>query len=290
MLGTMYKPSRIVRWRNNVCRKIMLKSYRGEILKDFQHLAPQIEYYKQDTFLRQLCYMACRNGFRSLNKYYAYLVAHPDAVSELRQNLTFSATSFFRGEVWPELEKQSQVLYGSSDRDDFTVWCAGCSTGKETYSVLMLLLDFVPAEKLRLVATDYNSECLKLCGEGIYPYKSVEEIPEKYRHYLEKYDNSRIRFPAWMRDMIHTRLHNLLRDPFPEGFDLILCRNVIKFFDKSQRAAVHERLAGSLAPGGLLVVSDEIEKEGIADPAALSLMRIGNSPIYRKRVSPDWQV
>ena len=117
--------------------------------------------------------------------------------------------------------------------------------------MLMLLLDLFPAEKIRLLASDYNREMLLRCREGRYPLSTIDEIPGKYRHYTEKYIPAgfekadfayryQFRFREALRNIIETRQHNLLSDEYPGGFDLILCRNVIKFFEESARREVQK--------------------------------------------------
>ena len=82
--------------------------------------------------------------------------------------------------------------------------------------------------------------------------------------------------------MCQLRQHNLLSDEYPDGFDLILCRNVVKFFEDGARFQVQNRLASSLNNGGFLVVSDDLGRERIPDSESIGLTQIDNTCIYRK--------
>ena len=154
----------------------------------------------------------------------------------------------------------------------------------------MVLLDFLPAEKIELLATDYNLKMINTTLKGVYPLKLINEIPPEYRHYVDAYipdelediKRLRIQIPSNLRNMCQLRLHNLISDEYPGGFDLILCRNVIKFFEDETKLKVQTKLAASLNHGGYLVVSDDLKRECISEPASLGLVQIDNTCIYRK--------
>ncbi len=255
----------------------------GKTAEKYQSLIPELKLYSPEAFLRRLCSTALQNGFTNLDRYYDYLSAHPDELSGLKENLTYIGTSFFRGPAWPQLEQVCLSAFGNGKKDRIRIWCAGCSSGKEVYSLLMTILDFVPAEKIELLATDYNREGLRLCEEGAYSLITISQIPQKYRHYIERIPKQRkFRFDSQLRQLVQTRQHDLLEDDYPAGFDIILCRNVIKFFDASHRREVQRKLSDTLNPGGILMVSDDLGREGIRNPESLHLTQIGDSCIYQK--------
>ena len=262
-----------------------------QTLRKFTALVPTLSQYNPHDALEQLRIQALSHGCRSLEAFYDLAATRPEL---LQGNLTFVGSHFFRGSVWPALRKACEAAFSGSGRDRIRIWCAGCASGKEVYSVLMLLLDLVPAERIELLATDYNQEMLRLCQDGVYSLRTIDEIPREYLRYTEKYrpekggrtefsQRRQFRFRLQLRGLVQTRHLNLLVDPYPEGMDLILCRNVIKFFDGATRLQVQQGLARALNPGGLLVVSDEdLDKEGIRDPQSLGLRQIEGSCIYRK--------
>jgi len=151
----------------------------------------------------------------------------------------------------------------------------------------MVLLDFLPSDKIDLLATDYNPEQLQRCEEGIYPLSTLKEIPAEYKRYSVTLNRDQFQISSDLRRIVKTKCQNLVSDEYPAGFDLILCRNVTKFFEKDVRREVQKSLAVSLKDGGYLVVSDDLLREGIADPGSMSLIQQGDTCIYRKNLSNE---
>ena len=288
----------LVRARNRAARigrrvKLALRGYdrpRPEDragLETLRSRLPELGRYEEKGALRQLRARALLKGYRDLEAYAAD--ADEAELKELKENLTFTGTHFFRGGVWPALADACREAF--SGRDRVRIWCAGCASGKEVYSILMTLREILPPEAAEVLATDHNEEMLARCRRGCYPLRTLDEIPARYRHFVETRRAGpgeetelayrwQIRFREELRRQIATERMDLLKDPCPGVFDLILCRNVIKFFTPEARLAVQRALAGALEPGGLLVLSEQREEE-IPDPAALGLARLAPG-LYRK--------
>ena len=264
----------------------------AQVLEKIGTLIPNTGRYEQQSLLKQIRIRAGQKGHRSLESYYRELTKNPEELDILKEKLTYVGSHFFRGAVWADLKAYCRDLSGNIEPGQkFRVWCAGCSSGKEVYSVLMVLADLFPADRIDLLATDYNTEMLSKCREAVYTYNRFHEIPEEYRHYTEKYtpesreednDSGEFRIRGELRDAVRTQKQDLLMDEYPAGFDLILCRNVIKFFRENVRTEVEQKLADALNPGGLLVLSDEVPQEMIADPGSMHLTSTGTKGIYRK--------
>ena len=275
--------ARFAIYYRRVVRFFMLRGDRSgkRILARFGTLLPEIGHYKDNVVLRLLCVRARSKGFMDLERYYELVNSDPVELSALRDHLTFVRTSFFRGGMWQELGVLCGERFGSNN-GKIRVWSAGCSSGMEVYSLLIMLLEHFPGDRIDILATDRNERMLRLCRKGVYPILSIRDIPRRYWNNLE-INGKRFRVSNRLRKLVRTRSHDLLTDDYPGGFDVILCRNVIKFFkEDSDRRKVQHDLVRSLNPGGLLMLSDEMEKEGIADPGSLQLSRIGNSCVYQK--------
>ncbi len=259
-------------------------------IEKFAALIPEIKSYYYPQVNTQLCRRAIQSGFWSLDKFYRFVVSDQERLSKLRHSLTFLGSSFFRGEIWPRLVEVCRDSFQNTSKEKIRIWCAGCSEGKEVYSILMVLLDFVPAEKIEIFATDYNCDRIEKSRKGIYPLRTIRMIPKEYRHYVNAYlpdknaesESLKLVIPARLKEMVQFKIHNLLSDEYPGGFDLILCRNVIKFFEKDVKSQVQGKLAASLNDGGYLVISDDLVREGIHDPGAFGLIQLENTCIYRK--------
>ena len=140
------------------------------------------------------------------------------------------------------------------------IWHAGCSMGEEVYSVAIMLAEDGLMGRCRIYATDINETVLQKAREGIYPLELMQRCTQNYiqaggmrsfsEYYTAAYDNA-ILTPA-LREQVVFAKHNLVTDaPFNE-FDLILCRNVLIYFNRMLQDRVHRLLYDSLANFGVL--------------------------------------
>ncbi len=259
-------------------------------------LLPAIGSYKGST-LQHVRKLVEKKGFPDLRSYYGYLEGNSEELRWLKKNLTLTGTRFFRGPDWPAFK--AECLSSFCGAESLRVWCAGCSSGKEAYSLLLALSDGIPIKKIRLLATDHSEDMLRLTRKAVYGLWYLPEIPKVYRHRTvlcppgsfprraSLFDPVKpcFTFTKDLRERIRTRRLDLLTDPYPSGIDILLCRNVIKFFSPETIPEIQKKLAASLSEGGLLFLSadDGNEKELIRDPEKLGLERIGNLPVYRKK-------
>jgi len=254
------------------------EGYRG-----ITEIIPELSSYKARQY-GHLKSQASEAGCSDLTEYCAYLRGHPEEVTRLKSNLTFLGSHFFRGSDWGYFNEA--CLKAFEGRENVRVWCAGCSSGQEVYSTVLSLLDHVPLRAIEVLATDYNEELLKKTRAGQYFNMHLHEIPEAYRRYVIE-GEKKFEFRPEIRERITAGYLNLLTDPFPEGFDVIICRNVLKFFKGDVIREIQKKLAASLNEGGFVFLStDDNSKtaELIINPGRLGLKQMANKSIYRKIV------
>jgi chemotaxis protein methyltransferase CheR len=152
------------------------------------------------------------------------------------------------------------------------VWSAGCSSGEEPFSVAMLLLAKLPSERaasIEVLGTDISNVALERARHGRWPASRMAEIPEAYRQRFFVVDPATgDHVPSReLRSVVRFKKLNLWdwRYPVTGKFDLILCRNVLIYFDADGRAAVARRLVERLLPGGALVLGMSDSLLGIRD-------------------------
>ena len=245
-------------------------------------LVPEIASYKSET-LNHLKTIASERGCAGLKGYYKLLKSDPAEVSYLKQNLTLKGSHFFRGNDWDIFG--SECLSTLAEKDSVRAWCAGCSSGEEVYSLVMALFEYVEPEKVEVLATDYNEELLERCRAAQYGRTHLPEIPEKYQRYVNVPPKGRFTLAPEVVGCVRVEAHNLLADDYPGLFDVIVCRNVIKFFSSESIALVQGRLASSLSSGGFLFLSDDDNARGvelIANPEELGLRQIAGKSIYQR--------
>ena len=247
----------------------------------FRKLIPELAGYKFYTlfFLEE---KAAELGYSDLESYRRFLEKNPESLEDMKKNLTYKGTHFFRGEEWDPFIKECLSTFRG--RRDVRVWCAGCSSGQEVYSVIMALMDYVELEDISVLATDYNDELLDKCRKGVYGSNYFPEIPERYRKHLK--ESHKVEIKEELKAVVETENLNLLTDEYPNGFDVILCRNVMKFFDRQIIPKVQEKLCSSLEAGGYLFVSTEDGMKTIEmldRPEDFGMEQIGDTCIYRKK-------
>lgn len=186
----------------------------------------------------------------------------------LVDRLTIGETYFHR---WPEANAllQSRILpellHRRRDVRRLRIWSAACCTGEEPYTIAMLLRELVPdlAEwNVRILATDINPRFLRHAQEAVYGAWSFRAMPADMQHrYFHPLGDGRFLLDASVRDMVSFRRLNLCEEAYPSAandlhaMDLILCRNVLMYFEETQVRRAVGRLHATLAEDGWLSVA-----------------------------------
>lgn len=147
-----------------------------------------------------------------------------------------------------------------SDSRRLRIWCAGCSTGQEAYSLAMGFAEAGDARwrdwSIDILGTDISGSAIERATGGLYSQFEIQRgLPARQmlRWFAPEGDDWRVA-PA-LRRMARFRRHNLLDPaPFTGAADIILCRNVLLYFGAAERAAVFDRLARAIAPDGILML------------------------------------
>ncbi len=228
------------------------------------HLTPA----KKELFVARTHKRLRELGLSSFGAYFAQVVQDPDERTLLFDRISTNETRFFREpqqlgflsqRVLPRLRQQAEA---GQRRRRLCAWSAGCASGEEPYSLGMVLRQQLTAQdgwQIEILATDLSTRALERAGRGVYPIERTGEIPEAcLRAFMLRGVRSR---EGWMtvgpelRAIVSFARLNLCTDPYPPGpFDLVLCRNVLIYFDAETRQQVVARLVERLAPEGLLLV------------------------------------
>jgi chemotaxis protein methyltransferase CheR len=189
-------------------------------------------------------------------------VLHDPLVMErLLLDLSINVTSMFRDPTFYATfrEKVAPMLHTYP----FTrVWVAGCSTGEEVYSLAILLHEEGLYERTRIYATDINEAVLERARIGVFPLEKMQEYTENYlraggkrsfsEYYLAKYEGAL--FERSLTENVVWAPHNLVQDRSFNTFNVILCRNVMIYFDRTLQRHVHELFHESLERFGILAL------------------------------------
>ncbi len=214
-----------------------------------------LDLYKEAQMMRRLNNLIVRKGYKTLNDYYDFAVQDKAEFASFIEYLTINVSEFFRTPekfseletgVIPELLKKSSRL---------NIWSAGCSIGAEPYSLAIILDELTPGARHRILATDLDVDILARAKEGIYSENEIKELSLGRRQkYFTKAADGRYAVSPAIKSRIEFRRHNLLKDPFETGFDLILCRNVVIYFTEAAKDVLYRNFFKALKPGGILFV------------------------------------
>ncbi len=226
------------------------------------------------------------------------LMASPltkEQVETLAGSLTVGETYFFRDPgVFDALEKEVLPNLIQSRRGEgqqrVRIWCAGCCTGEEPYSVAILLSRLLPDIAhwgVTILATDINPAFLRKASEGVYGQWSFRETPEamKRKYFVEK-SAGRFEILPGIRNLVTFGSLNLAEDVYPalanntNAMDVIFCRNVLMYFSPGKARLAAEKFARSLVEGGWFIAGPSESSADLFAPLVP-----GNLPgaiLYRK--------
>lgn len=252
-----------------------------------RHLAerggPPLADYKDRCLRRRLAVRMRACGAASLADYATLLAGSPEETERLLEALTINVTQFFRNpEVWDRLGVLLAPHFAATS-GTLNAWSAGCASGEEPYS-LALLVDAVggtaPGRRVRIHATDIDAASLARGRAGRYPAE-----PVRRSHPLAArlpVTDGHVTMPAVLQRLVHFAHADLLQGTAPgPPHDLILCRNVIIYFEREAQERLFATFLGALAPGGLLVLG---RVETVSGPTRDQLELIhSRERIYRKR-------
>jgi chemotaxis protein methyltransferase CheR len=153
-----------------------------------------------------------------------------------------------------------EVLSAKQARGDrkLRIWCAGCSSGEEAYTLAMILQEVFPQAQswdCEIVATDIDENMLRKVAEARYGQRSVHDVPDEYREkYLIENGEEYVvrRRTADLVQTLHLNLHDRMAMRAMRSFDFIFCRNVLIYFDDLSRKAVVDHFYNALNPGGYI--------------------------------------
>ena len=221
---------------------------------DFRNYAPA-------SLRRRIQLIVQKEGVPSISALQARILREPACMGRFITSLSVPVTAMFRDPSFYRALR-SEVVPMLRTYPFVRVWHAGCSTGEEVYSLAILLMEEELYDRCRIYATDLSDATLQCATKGIYDLARMRDYTHNYQLFGGKSDFSSyytadresVIFSPRLRKNIVFSQHNLVSDgPFNE-FNLILCRNVMIYFDQVLRDRVHQLLDASLGRFGVLGV------------------------------------
>ena len=217
--------------------------------------------YKDKCLRRRIAVRMRARGVHTYGDYAALLGQDGAEYEHLLDALTINVTKFYRNaETWDALRPLVTAAWRER-RGHYAAWSAGCASGEEPYTLAALLADVARQAghddwlpHTRVDASDIDRASLQRFAEARYPEAAFVEMPAALaeRYFTKPAPREPV---AAVRALVHPVRNDLLKDRPPHPpYDLILCRNVVIYFDRPSQERLFSRFAESLRPGGILVL------------------------------------
>ena len=248
-----------------------------------------LDAYKDKCLRRRIAVRMRASGAHSYADYEALLDRDPEEYARLKDTITINVTRFYRnGETWQLIRNTVLPAICGETRGVIRAWSAGCASGEEPYTLAMLIADYFESrgrrdrlDRIAVDATDIDRECLQRARAARYRPESLAEIPGPLLTRYFDQVNGEYQVVELIRQRVTVRAADLCTEPPPGGkYDLILCRNVIIYFERATQDRIFATFADALAPGGFLILG---KVESLSGPAREQLTLLDpRERIYRR--------
>jgi two-component system, chemotaxis family, CheB/CheR fusion protein len=221
--------------------------------------------YKTSTLQRRIERRMSIHGFGSYARYAEFLAVNPPEIELLFKELLIGVTSFFRDEaVWEGLRDHAlaKLLATRTTEPKLRAWVVGCSTGEEAYSLAMVFCEVTEGMpeghelSLQIFASDLSPDALAVARRGSYPLSIGNSVSEeRLARFFTKHE-THYQINEKIRDMVLFAQHDVILDPPFTRLDLLLCRNLLIYFDAVLQRRLIPLFHYSLRPGGVLLLGN----------------------------------
>ncbi|MBT8319755.1 MAG: PAS domain-containing protein, partial [Gramella sp.] len=217
--------------------------------------------YKYATLARRVARRVNICKCKNLGEYYEYLTSAEEEVEILYREFLIGVTKFFRDDkVWEKLRKDvfPKMIAEKKDGEALKVWDVACSTGEEAYSFAMCLHEEMENQgknlEIKIFATDISQPHLDIGSKGIYPESIVADISKDLllKYFLSKTNGYQVSEKI-RRSVIFSR-HNIIKNPPFSNMDMVVCRNLLIYFQNSIQRKAMNMLHYALKKEGILVL------------------------------------
>lgn len=244
--------------------------------------------YETKSLTRRIVRVLHRFQFTSIHELWIRILKDQSFIYPFMDEVSVGLTSMFRDPVlWRSLKTFLGTAYRT--KPGFNIWHAGCSTGEEVYTMAIVLREAGLSGIPNVWATDISQQSLETARQGIYHELKLQEFADNYSRYnpngmLRSYgalQNGEIKFPQDLLRNTVFEYHNLIVSPFTRKFDVILCRNVMIYFDNAAKKKLFEKFHQALHPGGLLIIGFYDAILPLIDPGKFEVYDM-DAKIFRK--------
>ena len=192
--------------------------------------------------------------------YLKHLDVDRNELDTLLATISIHVSQFFRNpdtfriieqKTLPNLCRQARA----AGRNKLTLWSAGCATGEEPYSLALMVDDLSAADlDIGVLATDMSKPVLESARTALFEISRMKEVPSAVRDKYFRAEGRRYRLIEPIQSLVEFRHHNIMTDSDYPAAELILCRNVLIYFSRSEQEKILLRFAAALPPDGVLIL------------------------------------
>lgn len=220
--------------------------------------------YSSPSLIRRFQRFIDIKKISTLHQLFGMIGNDPEMMNEFIEEITVNVTEMYRDPYFFKIMRE-QVLPELSKNEPLKIWHAGCSTGEEVYSMAIELKELNLLENCIIYATDINQSVLEIARKGVYSLEYMKQYEINYRESEAKGDlkqyfeikNGEAVIDGSLREKIIFSTHNLVSDRGFNKFDLIVCRNVLIYFNKELQNTVLQTFYDSLNPAAFLALGSK---------------------------------
>lgn len=221
--------------------------------------------YAMSSFRRRIKRMLDLYKLQTVDELIHILDTKEDFFEEFVSELTVNVTEMFRDPTFWRVLREHIIPNIMLNHNKISIWHAGCSSGEEIVSMSIVLDEMGILDKAKIVATDIDRSIIAKAKEGRYPLKHMEVNRKNYLRYQGKYSlekyytevGSEAVINKSLLENVSYRKHDLVQGSVFSKFDLVLCRNVMIYFNQTLQNQVLHRLHESLFKYGYLVIGSK---------------------------------
>ena len=211
--------------------------------------------YKEKQMKRRIDTLIAKHGIKGYDNYISEIRANKDRFDEFVNYLTINVSEFYRNpEQWELLDKLYIPELIRRFGKNLKIWSAACSTGDEPYSLVMAFSRHLPLNQIKILATDLDKQVIAKAKVGLYNEKSIAGVPKDLKAKYFKQVGPSYQISDEIKARVEFKEHNLLKDPYPTGCNLIVCRNVLIYFTEEAKDEIFVKFNKALAGDGILFI------------------------------------
>lgn len=242
--------------------------------------------YKRSTLMRRFHHRMQNIRIDTYQGYLQYLQDNSEEYLALLDDVLINVTSFFRdSEVWDYLASEiiPKIIASKQADEPIRVWSAGCAAGQEIYSLLILLSEALGIEsclaRVQCFATDVDEAALRQARQGIYSHSEIMDISADWlEKYFQQTEQGYVFCPMLRRTIVFGR-HNLSKDAPISKLDLLICRNVLIYFNSDAQTSILTRFHFALKNTGFLLLG---KAESLVNPRQIFIPVHTKHRVYAK--------